>query len=140
MDATFCEQFGQAVTLCLKMLSKTGVDRKENLSVFLSLECEPKLELAMLVLTEHTWVGLLRDTATDCAMAAFGDQCFEFQYAGATCGGNGRSVFLTASVPNGLAESLPLTKPGRLDPTTKVGVNFDSWAWDNDYQRSTANQ
>jgi hypothetical protein len=129
MDATFREQFGQAVTLCLKMLSKTGVDRKENFSVFLSSECTPKPELATLVSTEHTWIGLLKDTTTDCAMAAFGDHCFEFKYAGATCGGNGRSVFLTAIVPNGLAEPLPLTKTRRLDPT-RVGVEFGSWAWD----------
>jgi hypothetical protein len=110
-EVAFREQFEHAVMLCLKMLSKTGVDRKKNFSVFLSSTCTPKPEIATLVATEHSWIGLLKDTTTDCAMAAFGDQCLEFKHKEtARCGGSGRSAFLTAIVPNELAESLPITK------------------------------
>lgn len=124
-EVAFREQFEHAVMLCLKMLSKTGVDRKKNFSVFLSSTCTPKPEIATLVATEHSWIGLLKDTTTDCAMAAFGDQCLEFKHnAAATCGGSGRSAFLTAIVPNGLAESLPITK------FRPVGTpESASWVW-----------
>jgi hypothetical protein len=118
LNSEFREQFEQAVILCLKMLSKTGVDQKDSntFSVFLSSVCTPKPELATLVATEHSWIGLLKDTTTDCAMAAFGDQCLEFKHnGGATCGGVGKSAFLTALVPNGLSESPLKAKIGPTD-------------------------
>jgi hypothetical protein len=130
-EVAFCEQFEQAVMLCLKMLSKTGMDRKDNFTVFLSSACTPKPELATLVSTEHSWIGLLKDTTTDCAMAAFGDQCLEFKHnVGATCGGIGRSAFLTAIAPNGLAEPLPMTKASRLDVPGST-----SWVWNWDVEK-----
>jgi hypothetical protein len=133
LNSEFREQFEQAVMLCLKMLSKTGVDRKDNnaFTVFLSSACTPKPELATLVATEHSWIGLLKDTATDCAMAAFGDQCLEFKHnGGATCGGVGKSAFLTALVPNGLSESPLKAKIGSTDAPDSV-----TWAWSWDLEK-----
>jgi len=130
LNSEFREQFEQAVMLCLKMLSKTGLDRKDNyaFTVFLSSACTPKPELATLVATEHSWIGLLKDTTTDCAMAAFGDQCLEFKHnGGATCGGVGKSAFLTALVPNGFSESPLKAKIGSTDTPDSA-----TWAcsWD----------
>ena len=133
LNSEFREQFEQAVILCLKMLSKTGVDQKASntLSVFLSSVCTPKPELATLVAAEHSWIGLLKDTTTDCAMAAFGDQCLEFKHnGGATCGGVGKSAFLTALVPNGLSESPLKTKFG----STKA-PDSATWAWSWDLEK-----
>jgi hypothetical protein len=130
LNSEFREQFEQAVILCLKMLSKTGVDQKDSntFSVFLSSVCTPKPELATLVATEHSWIGLLKDTTTDCAMAAFGDQCLEFKHnGGATCGGVGKSAFLTALVPNGLSES-PLK--AKIGPTDAPDSATWAWSWD----------
>lgn len=120
-EPEFREQFEQAVMLCLKMLSKTGLGRKESLSVFLSSACTPKPELATLVSREHSWIGLLKDTTTECAMAAFGDQCLVFKHsAGAKCGGDGNSAFLTAIVPNRHVESLRSWEVEKL----QVGEGF----------------
>lgn len=133
LNSEFREQFEQAVILCLKMLSKTGIDHKDNnaLTVFLSSACTPKPELATLVATEHSWIGFLKDTTTDCAMAAFGDQCLEFRHAGgATCGGVGKSAFLTALVPNGLSESPLKAKIGSTDDPDSV-----TWAWSWDLEK-----
>jgi hypothetical protein len=133
LNSEFREQFEQAVMLCLKMLSKTGVDRKDNnaFTVFLSSACTPKPELATLVATEHSWIGLLKDTTTDCAMTAFGDQCLEFKHnGGATCGGVGKSAFLTALVPNGLSESPLKAKIGSTDSPDSA-----TWAWSWDLEK-----
>ncbi|KAF8846649.1 hypothetical protein BDZ45DRAFT_812167 [Acephala macrosclerotiorum] len=92
LDAQFKDRFDYAVMLGLKILSRTGVDREDNLRVFLSSACTPKPELATMVPKEHTWIGLLKDTMTDCAMVAFGDGCLGFDSdAGITCGYKGHS-------------------------------------------------
>ncbi|KAH8749025.1 hypothetical protein F5882DRAFT_421664 [Hyaloscypha sp. PMI_1271] len=133
LNSEFREQFEQAVILCLKMLSKTGVDQKASntLSVFLSSVCTPKPELATLVAAEHSWIGLLKDTTIDCAMAAFGDQCLEFKHnGGATCGGVGKSAFLTALVPNGLSESPLKARIGSPDAPDSA-----TWAWSWDLEK-----
>jgi hypothetical protein len=87
--------------LGLKMLSKTGVDRQNNMRIFLSSICTPKPELATMISKEHSWIGLLKDTTTECAMVAFGDSCLEFKYHnGAVCGRIGHSALLSAIVPH----------------------------------------
>ena len=99
LDPLFKERFDYAVMLGLKMLSKTGVDRDDNLQVFLSSTCTPKPELATMDSKEHTWVGLLRDTTTECSMVAFGDTCLDFEYVnGVCCGGGGQSALKSAIV------------------------------------------
>jgi hypothetical protein len=101
LDALFKEKFDYAVMLGLKMLSKTGVDREDNLQVFLSSICTPKPELATIISKEHTWIGLLKNTATECAMVAFGESCLEFRYHnGVLCGKTGHSALLSAIVPH----------------------------------------
>ena len=101
VDALFKEKFDYAVMLGLKMLSKTGVDRQDNLRVFLSSICTPKPELATMISKEHSWIGLLKDTATECAMVAFGDSCLEFKYHnGVLCGRTGHSALLSAIIPH----------------------------------------
>lgn len=123
----FSDKFDRAVMLCLKALSKTGVDRKGHLLVFLTSKCTPKPELATLVPKEHSWIGLLRDTTTDCTMAAFGDSCLEFKHKiGVSCGGTGRSVLRTALVPN--SES-PLQVVRKSESSTR---GSEIWAerWD----------
>jgi hypothetical protein len=101
LDAQFKERYDYAVMLGLKMLSKTGVDREDNLLVFLSSKCTPKPELATMVSKEHNWIGLLKDTTTECAMAAFGDACLEFKYHdGVLCGSAGHSAFRSAMIPH----------------------------------------
>ena len=101
LDAQFKEKFDHAVMLGLKMLSKTGVDRQNNLRVFLSSICTPKPELATMVLKEYSWIALLKDTTTECAMAAFGDACLEFKYPdGVSCGTAGQSALRSAMIPH----------------------------------------
>jgi hypothetical protein len=119
LDKSFKENFERAVMLCLKVLGKTGVDRKENLCVFLSSSCTLKPELVTLVSKEHSWIGLLRDTTTDCTMAAFGDHCLELKHEkGVSYGGIGRSVLRTALVPNMMGTPLGTkTKPSTLNAT-----------------------
>jgi hypothetical protein len=119
LDKNFKENFERAVMLCLRVLGKTGVDRKENLCVFLSSSCTLKPELVTLVSKEHSWIGVLRDTTTDCTMAAFGDHCLEFKHEkGVSCGGTGRSVLRTALVPNLMGTPLGIkTKPSTLKTT-----------------------
>jgi hypothetical protein len=101
-DEKFKDAFDRAVMLCLKALDKTGVNPKEDLQVFLSSKCTPKLELATITPKDHTWIGLLRDTTTDCTMAAFGDSCLGFKHKGGiTCERPGvrcseRHLYLTA--------------------------------------------
>lgn len=74
------------------MLGKAGIDVQGNLSVFLSTASTPKLELAKMLSKEHTWIGLLKDTVTECALVAFADSCLEFKYRGGVlCGGAGHS-------------------------------------------------
>lgn len=131
-NTAFREQFEQAVLLCLKMLSKTGVSQKgDNFSVFLSSPCTPKPELATLVSAEHSWTGLLKDTTTECAMAAFGDQCLEFNHTvGARCGGIGKSALLTALVPNRLAEC-PLLVMEATEGISESGERVETWSFEN---------
>ncbi|KAG4438858.1 hypothetical protein IFR05_005647 [Cadophora sp. M221] len=101
LDPLFKERFDYAVMLGLKMLSKTGVDRGNNLQVFLSSTCTPKPELATLSWRQHSWIGLLKDTTTECAMVAFGDTCLEFKYhGGVCCGKTGDSAFRSAIIPH----------------------------------------
>jgi hypothetical protein len=101
LDAHFKEKFDYAVMLGLKMLSKTGVDRQDNLRVFLSSTCTPKPELATMVSKEHSWIGLLKDTTTECTVAAFGDACLEFKYHdGVSCGIAGYSALRSAMIPH----------------------------------------
>jgi hypothetical protein len=101
LDALFKEKFDYAVMLGLKMLSKTGVDKEDNLQVFLSSICTPKPELATMISKEHSWIGLLKDTATECAMVAFGESCLEFRYhKGVLCGRTGHSALLSAIIPH----------------------------------------
>jgi hypothetical protein len=111
------------------MLSKTGVNRKDNnFAVSLSSPCNSKPELATLITPEHSWIGLLKNTTTDCAVGKFGDQCLEFKHnAGATCGGIGKSAFLKALVPNGLSES-----PNLARIQSKSTADTVTWAssWD----------
>lgn len=100
-ETRFKEKFGDAVMLCLKILSNTGVDAEDNLRVFLSSTCTTKPELATMIPKEHSWIGLLKDTITECAMAAFGDSCLEFKHEeGISCGGIGRSALRSAMIPN----------------------------------------
>lgn len=100
-DPQFKEKFDNAVMLGLRMLSKTGVDKRNNLQVFLSSTCTPKPELVTMVPKEHSWIGLLKDTTTECAMAAFGDSCLEFKYQnGVSCGGPGNSALRSAMIPH----------------------------------------
>jgi hypothetical protein len=50
---------------------------------------------------EHSWIGLLKDTTTECAMAAFGDSCLEFKYQnGVSCGEAGNSALRAALIPH----------------------------------------
>ena len=50
---------------------------------------------------EHTWIGLLKNTTTECAMVAFGDSCLEFNYNnGVSCGKTGHSALLSAIIPH----------------------------------------
>ena len=101
LDPLFKQKFDYAVMLGLKMLSKTGVDRQDNLRIFLSSTCTPKPELATMVSKEHSWIGLLKDTTTECTMAAFGDSCLEFKYPnGVLCGRTGHSALLSAMIPH----------------------------------------
>ncbi|KAH6713884.1 hypothetical protein BKA61DRAFT_606729 [Leptodontidium sp. MPI-SDFR-AT-0119] len=101
LDPLFKERFDYAAMLGLKMLSRTGVDRGNNLQVFLSSTCTPKPELATMVWREHNWIGLLKDTTTECAMVAFGDTCLEFKYHGGVCCGKaGDSAFRSAIIPH----------------------------------------
>ncbi|KAE9365058.1 hypothetical protein N431DRAFT_549386 [Stipitochalara longipes BDJ] len=96
---------------CSRELRQSDPAFHNNFAVLLSSECTLKLEIAKLVATEHSWIGLLKDTTTDCAMAAFGDQCLEFKHhGGAACGGIGMPALLTAIVPNELSESPLITK------------------------------
>jgi len=100
-DAQFKEKFDDAVMLGLRMLSKTGVDRQDKLQVFLSSSCTPKPELVTMVPKEHSWIGLLKDTTTECAMAAFSQSCLEFKYQnGVSCGGAGNSALRSAMIPH----------------------------------------
>jgi hypothetical protein len=80
LEPLFKEKFDCAVMLGLKMLSKTDVDRQDNLRIFLSSICTPKPELATMISKEHSWIRMLKDTATECAMVAFGDSCLEFKH------------------------------------------------------------
>jgi hypothetical protein len=101
LDAKYKERFDRAVMLGLKMLSKTGIDRENNLRVFLSSACTPKPELVTIGSKEHSWTGLLKDTITECTMAVFADTCLELKYqSGISCGQTGRSAFRSAMVPN----------------------------------------
>ncbi|KAL3425119.1 hypothetical protein PVAG01_04400 [Phlyctema vagabunda] len=107
-DAAFKQNFDQAVMLCLNVLEYSGVDRKENLIVFMASKCTAKPELATLMSSEHSWIKLLRDTTTNCAMAVFGDHCLEFHHnLGVLCGATGRSVLSTALELNGTSQ-LPM--------------------------------
>jgi hypothetical protein len=117
LDAQFKERFDYAVMLGLKMLSKTGVDRENNLRVFLSSKCTPKPELATMVSKEHNWIWLLKDTTTECAMAAFGDACLEFKHHdGVLCGRTGRSAFRSAIIPHS-STFLPLRQLKVSEPS-----------------------
>lgn len=99
LDPQFKERFDSAIMLSLKMLGKTGVDRSDNLQVFLSSACTPKPELATMTAKEHSWVGLLKDTRVECAMVAFGDSCLEFKHHnGISCGTTGQSALLSAII------------------------------------------
>ena len=119
LETRFKQKFESAVMLCLKMLSKTGVDAKENLRVFLSSTCTPKPELATMIPKEHSWIGLLKDTITECAMVAFGDSCLEFKHEeGVSCGGIGRSALRSAMIPNSsILPSLPQVKLREMKST-----------------------
>ncbi|KAE8449040.1 hypothetical protein EG329_008628 [Mollisiaceae sp. DMI_Dod_QoI] len=98
-DPQFGKEFDYAIMLGLKKLSKTGVDRQDNLRVFLSSKCTPKPELATMVSKEHSWIGLLKDTTIECAMVAFGDECLGFNsHMGVSCGKAGCSVLRSAMV------------------------------------------
>ena len=111
LDAQFKEKFDYAVMLGLKMLSKTGVDRQGNMRIFLSSTCTPKPEIATMASKEHSWIGLLKDTTTECAMVAFGDTCLEFKYrGGVSCGGDGHSALRSALI----LHSSTLVSPGKM--------------------------
>ncbi|KFY34681.1 hypothetical protein V494_06562 [Pseudogymnoascus sp. VKM F-4513 (FW-928)] len=98
-DARFKKKFDDAVMLGLKMLSKTGVDRSDNLCVFLSSPCAAMPELATMLPKEHSWIGMLKDTTTECTLAAFGDTCLEFKYhKGISCGGAGHSALRSSMI------------------------------------------
>jgi len=120
-DKTFREKYEKAVLLCLKMLTKTGVDCNKDLLVFLSSPHTAKPELATLIAKHHSWAGLLRDTITDCSMVAFADQCLEFHHdKGVACGIRGNTVLRTALIPN--------TKDMVLD-VVKVELQDDTEGW-----------
>ncbi|KAH7346455.1 hypothetical protein BKA65DRAFT_502468, partial [Rhexocercosporidium sp. MPI-PUGE-AT-0058] len=108
LDPLFKERFDYAVMLGLKMLSKTGVNRENDMQVFLSSTCTPKPELATMISKEHSWIGLLKDTTAECAMVAYGDTCLEFKYQGGVCCGRaGHSAFRSAIIPHSsMLESL----------------------------------
>ncbi|KFY16390.1 hypothetical protein V492_01375 [Pseudogymnoascus sp. VKM F-4246] len=98
-DARFKKKFDDAVMLGLKMLSKTGVDRSGNLCVFLSSPCAAMPELATMLPKEHSWIGMLKDTTTECTLAAFGDTCLEFKHhKGISCGGAGNSTLRSSLI------------------------------------------
>ena len=118
LDPLFKERFDYAVMLGLKMLSKTGVDRDDNLQVFLSSTCTPKPELATMLSREHGWVGLLRDTTTECSMVAFGDTCLEFKYEnGVCCGRAGQSALRSAIIPHSSSMLASLRQLGLQEET-----------------------
>lgn len=97
----FKPYFERAIMLCLNILRKTGMGRKENLLAFTSSKCTPKPELATLLVKEHSWIRILKDTATECCIVALGDTCLEFKHSlGVSCGSSGRSVLGTQLVLN----------------------------------------
>ncbi|KAL2070045.1 hypothetical protein VTL71DRAFT_14725 [Oculimacula yallundae] len=136
-DPLFKKKFDYAIMLGLKMLSKTGVDRDGNLQVFLSSTCTPKPELASITSKEHTWVGLLRDTTTECAMVAFGDSCLEFKYNdGVSCGTIGHSALRSAIVLHSKEVSIieigkyfSLGERGSLRLKAKLGGDMMVMGW-----------
>ncbi|CZR58627.1 uncharacterized protein PAC_08519 [Phialocephala subalpina] len=129
LDAQFKERFDYAVMLGLKMLSKTGVDREDNLRVFLSSAYTPKPELATMVPKEHSWIGFLRDTMTECAMVAFGDACLGFDCdSGITCGYSkpGCSALRSAIIPHSSTVApLRQEKPG--ESSENIQPKNQSW-------------
>jgi hypothetical protein len=104
-------EVGQAIMVCLKALEQTGINHNRELDVFLSSEATARPELATLKPKEHNWIGLLKDTVDSCCMAAFGEDCLEFEHEiGVTCGGRGHPALRTAlsinrlNIPNGLVK------------------------------------
>lgn len=124
LDTQFKEKFDYAVMLGLKMLSKTGVDKQDNLRVFLCSTCTPKPELATMVSKEHSWIRLLKDTTTECAMAAFGDSCLEFKYNDCvSCGRLGHTALRSAIIlHSSMVASLRQMKVS--DETTDSGQDW----------------
>ena len=67
-------EYGSALSTCFKALSATGLCDNSELSLFWAPE--PGLEyLAMLLRSEHTWTGFLKDSVYSCTFAVLENKC-----------------------------------------------------------------